>query len=175
MSRTIAKASPRCPFAAAVPASSSWSVTCASALTTTTGCAFSLLCTMLIKRRMAAASSTDVPPNFITTTSLLRSNLLRRSSPCTCPLIFGSISHSSFRFSFFLPHKEKPTARSLLAVGSGDSFKSALLHPMPSSRRHVVIRVDMPVPVDVIRVSFWMRVFMKNFLCSLQTWLRFRE
>jgi hypothetical protein len=56
--------------------------------------------------------------------------------------------------------KEKPTARSLLAVGSGDSFKIALLHPIPSSRRHV-IRVDMPVPVDVIRVDFWMRVFMK--------------
>jgi hypothetical protein len=57
--------------------------------------------------------------------------------------------------------KEKPTARSLLAVGSGVSLKSALLHPIPSSRRHVVIRVDIPVPVDVIRVAFWMRVFIK--------------
>jgi hypothetical protein len=57
--------------------------------------------------------------------------------------------------------KEKPTARSLLAVGSGDSFKIALLHPIPSSRRHVVIRVDIPVPVDVIRVAFWMRMVMK--------------
>jgi hypothetical protein len=45
-------------------------------------------------------------------------------------------------------------------VGSGDSFKIALLHPIPSSRRHV-IRVDIPVPVDVIRVDFWTRVFMK--------------
>ena len=42
-------------------------------------------------------------------------------------------------------------------------FKSALLHPIPSSRRHV-IRVDIPVPVDVIRVDFWMRVFMKMFV-----------
>jgi hypothetical protein len=58
--------------------------------------------------------------------------------------------------------KEKPTARSLLAVGSGDSLKIALLHPIPSSRRHV-IRVDIPVPVDVIRVDFWMRVVMKIF------------
>jgi hypothetical protein len=48
----------------------------------------------------------------------------------------------------------------LLAVGSGGSLKIALLHPIPSSRRHV-IRVDIPVPVDVIRVDFWMRVFMK--------------
>ena len=32
---------------------------------------------------------------------------------------------------------------------------------MPSSRRHVIIRVDMPVPVDVIRVLFWMEVFIK--------------
>jgi hypothetical protein len=47
-----------------------------------------------------------------------------------------------------------------LAVGSGDAFKIALLHPIPSSRRHV-IRVDIPVPVDVIRADFWMRVFMK--------------
>jgi hypothetical protein len=57
--------------------------------------------------------------------------------------------------------KEKPTARSLLAVGSGDSLKIALLHPIPSSRRHV-IRVDIPVPVDVIRVDFWIRMVMKN-------------
>jgi hypothetical protein len=57
--------------------------------------------------------------------------------------------------------KEKPTARSLLAVGSGVFLKSALLHPIPSSRRHVVIRVDIPVPVDVIRVAFWMRVSIK--------------
>jgi hypothetical protein len=56
--------------------------------------------------------------------------------------------------------KEKPTARSLLAVGSGDSLKSALLQPIPSSRRHA-IRVDMPVPVDVIRVDFWMEVFIR--------------
>ena len=39
-------------------------------------------------------------------------------------------------------------------------LKIALLHPFPSSRRHV-IRVDMPVPVDVIRLAFWMEVFMK--------------
>ena len=38
-------------------------------------------------------------------------------------------------------------------------LKIALLHPIPSSRRHV-IRVDMPVLVDVIRVDFWMEVFM---------------
>jgi hypothetical protein len=69
-------------------------------------------------------------------------------------------THILLRFSIS-SRKEKPTARSLLAVGSGDSLKSALLHPIPSSRRHVVIRVDMPVPVDVIRVSFWMRVFIK--------------
>jgi hypothetical protein len=56
--------------------------------------------------------------------------------------------------------KEKPTARSLLAVGSVNLLISALLHPIPSSRRHV-IRVDIPVPVDVIRADFWMRVFMK--------------
>jgi hypothetical protein len=56
--------------------------------------------------------------------------------------------------------KEKPTARSLLAVGSGESLKIALLHPFPSSRRHV-IRVDMAVPVDVIRLAFWMEVVMK--------------
>jgi len=60
----------------------------------------------------------------------------------------------------FRRQKEKPTARSLLAVGSGDSFKIALLHPIPSSRRHV-IRVDMPVPVDVIGVEFWMRIFIE--------------
>ena len=63
--------------------------------------------------------------------------------------------------------KEKPTARSLLAVGSGDLLKSALLHPFPSSRRHV-IRVDMVVPVDVIRVAFWMRVIMKLASCPLR-------
>jgi hypothetical protein len=56
--------------------------------------------------------------------------------------------------------KEKPTARSLLAVGSVNLLMSALLHPIPSSRRHV-IRVDIPVPVDVIRVDFWMRIIMK--------------
>jgi hypothetical protein len=56
--------------------------------------------------------------------------------------------------------KEKPTARLLLAVGSVDLLKSALLYPFPSSRRHV-IRVDIPVPVDVIRLAFWMRVLMK--------------
>jgi hypothetical protein len=60
----------------------------------------------------------------------------------------------------FFGAKQKPTARSLLAVGSGDSFKIALLHPIPSSRRHV-IRVDIMVPVDVIRASFWMRFVMK--------------
>jgi hypothetical protein len=49
--------------------------------------------------------------------------------------------------------KEKPTARSLLAVGSGLS-KIALHHPIPSSRRHE-IRVDMLVLVDVIRVALW--------------------
>jgi hypothetical protein len=41
-------------------------------------------------------------------------------------------------------------------------LKIALLHhPFPSSRRHV-IRVDMPVPVDVIRFAFWTRVLMKS-------------
>jgi len=46
---------------------------------------------------------------------------------------------------------------SLLAVGSVDSLKSALLHPIPPSRRPV-IRVDIFVDVDVMRVAFWMRV-----------------
>jgi hypothetical protein len=64
--------------------------------------------------------------------------------------------------SSFFGAKKKPTARVLLAVGSGDSLKIALLHPIPSSRRHV-IRVDIPVPVDVIRVDFWTRVVMKIF------------
>ena len=50
---------------------------------------------------------------------------------------------------------------SLLAVGSGEFTEYLLHHPMPSSRRHVIIRVDMPVPVDVIRVLFWMEVFIK--------------
>jgi hypothetical protein len=58
-----------------------------------------------------------------------------------------------------LPNK-KPTARLLLAVGFGDLLKSALLHPFPSSRRHV-IRVDILVPVDVIRFDFWMMEFIK--------------
>jgi hypothetical protein len=57
--------------------------------------------------------------------------------------------------------KEKPTARSLLAVGWMILFKSALLHPIPSSRRHV-IRVDIPVPVVVIRLAFWTRVFIRK-------------
>jgi hypothetical protein len=70
-------------------------------------------------------------------------------------------AHVQLRFSEFFGAKEKPTARSLLAVGSGESLKIALLHPIPSSRRHVVIRVDMPVPVDVIRVFFWMRLVIK--------------
>ena len=39
-------------------------------------------------------------------------------------------------------------------------LKRALLHPIPSSRRHV-IRVDIAVPVVVIRLAFWMRVFIK--------------
>jgi hypothetical protein len=47
-------------------------------------------------------------------------------------------------------------------VGSVDLLKSALLHPIPSSRRHV-IRVDMPVLVDVIRFAFWMDRFMKRY------------
>jgi len=41
-------------------------------------------------------------------------------------------------------------------------LKSALLHhPFPSSRRHV-IRVDMRVLVDVIRVAFWTRVVINS-------------
>ena len=36
---------------------------------------------------------------------------------------------------------------------------SALAYPVPSSRRHV-IRVDI-VSVDVIRVAFWMWIFIK--------------
>jgi hypothetical protein len=43
-------------------------------------------------------------------------------------------------------------------VGSVSLLKIPLLHPIPSSRRHVVIRVDMPVPVDVMRVSFWIEI-----------------
>ena len=46
------------------------------------------------------------------------------------------------------------------------SLKSALLHPIPSSRRHV-IRVDISVLVDVIRVEFWMEVFIKKRRISL--------
>lgn len=34
-------------------------------------------------------------------------------------------------------------------------LRITLFHPFPASRRHV-IRVDMPVPVDVIRFAFWM-------------------
>jgi hypothetical protein len=56
---------------------------------------------------------------------------------------------------------KKPTARSLLAVGSVVLLKSALLHPFPSSRRHV-IRVDMLVPVDVIRFVFWTMEFKRD-------------
>jgi hypothetical protein len=73
----------------------------------------------------------------------------------------GHIPSSVSRSWCILRAKEKPTARLLLAVGSVDSFKSALLHPIPSSRRHV-IRVDIPVPVDVIRVDFWMEVFIRK-------------
>jgi hypothetical protein len=46
------------------------------------------------------------------------------------------------------------------AVGSVDLLKIALHHPIPSSRRHVVIRVDVPVSVDVIRFDFWTDRFM---------------
>jgi hypothetical protein len=61
-----------------------------------------------------------------------------------------------------IAQKQKPTARSLLAVGSVNLLKIALLHhPFPSSRRHV-IRVDMPVPVDVIRFAFWTRAVMET-------------
>jgi len=42
-------------------------------------------------------------------------------------------------------------------------FKSALLHPTPSSRRHV-IRVDVPVPVVVIRLAFWTVTFIKTMM-----------
>jgi hypothetical protein len=38
---------------------------------------------------------------------------------------------------------------------------SALLHPIPSSRRHV-IRVDIVVPVDVVRFVFWIAEFMQK-------------
>jgi hypothetical protein len=57
--------------------------------------------------------------------------------------------------------KKKPTARSLLAVGSVNLLKIALLHPIPSSRRHV-IRVDISVTVDVIRVALMVGIFMKK-------------
>ena len=63
----------------------SWSVTFASALTTTTGCGEDFR-TSWHTRRMAAASATEVPPNFITTHSAaasLRSNIIRSLlSPC---------------------------------------------------------------------------------------------
>jgi hypothetical protein len=54
---------------AVAAARSSWSVTLAMALTTTTGCLPSATrpATMAAVRPMAAGSSTDVPPNFITT------------------------------------------------------------------------------------------------------------
>jgi hypothetical protein len=150
----MARPAPRWPFAAEFPASNNWSVTLASALTTTTGREPSLLRTMPMSRRIAPASSTDVPPNFITTKSSLCSNLLCRCRSPKCPLI-----PSTFFLCF--SRKEKPTARSLLAVGSGDFLRLALLHPIPSSRRHV-IRVDIAVPVDVIRVDFWRSVIIKE-------------
>jgi hypothetical protein len=61
---------------------------------------------------------------------------------------------------FFQP-KKNPPPDSLLAVGSVDLLKSVLLHPFPSSRRHV-IRVDIPVPVDVIRVDLRTRELIKG-------------
>src|SRR5207248_5818019 len=51
---------------AALPAASSWSVTLAIALTTTTGKRSRLAATIVAARSTAAASSTEVPPNFIT-------------------------------------------------------------------------------------------------------------
>jgi hypothetical protein len=44
----------------------SWSVTLAMALTTTTGDCVRRLPTILATRSMASALSTEVPPNFIT-------------------------------------------------------------------------------------------------------------
>jgi hypothetical protein len=69
-------------------------------------------------------------------------------------------AHSPNSLSGSFCRREKPTARLLLAVGSVNLLKIALLHPIPSSRRHFVIRVDMPVPVDVIRVSLWSEMVM---------------
>jgi hypothetical protein len=82
---------------------------------------------------------------------------LPRSSGSLFADMFAHMSSSVSQFW----GKEKPTARSLLAVGSGDSLKIALLHPIPSSRRHV-IRVDMPVLVDVTRFAVWTRMLMKS-------------
>jgi hypothetical protein len=44
----------------------SWSVTLAMALTTTSGDPSNRLATILATRSMASALSTEVPPNFIT-------------------------------------------------------------------------------------------------------------
>jgi hypothetical protein len=65
----MANAPARSPCTAVAAARSSWSVTLAMALTTTTGCLprATRPATMAAVRRMAAGSSTDVPPNFITT------------------------------------------------------------------------------------------------------------
>src|ERR671930_1276712 len=55
----------RSPLPAACAMARSWSVTLASALTTTTGFSGRRSRTMHAARSMAAASSTDVPPNFM--------------------------------------------------------------------------------------------------------------
>src|SRR5919197_912151 len=55
----------RSPLPAARAMAKSWSVTLASALTTTTGFSGRRSRTMHAARSMAAASSTDVPPNFM--------------------------------------------------------------------------------------------------------------
>jgi len=64
-----------------------------------------------------------------------------------------------------IPQKFRPKAKTHRQIASGGGFRNllkiALLHPIPSSRRHV-IRVDMPVLVDVIRVAFWLMEFIDD-------------
>src|SRR3954469_23738032 len=62
----MARAASRSPAPDALAQATSWSVTLAIALTTTTGFCARRDSTILAARVMAAESSTDVPPNFMT-------------------------------------------------------------------------------------------------------------
>ncbi len=100
--------------AAAQPAFINWSVTLASALTTTTGRWGDARCTSWHTRRMAAASCTEVPPNFMTT-----------HSPDCFPAALPIVRSSCLPFGFVvlwslvtvMRTNKKPTGQLLLAVG----------------------------------------------------------